>query len=272
MSALKKEMNNPVAVVGRVTLNLVSDVSNILSLLFDTLRWIIIGPFTKKSAQRASIFQQMVFAGVQSLVIVFFISLFTGIVIAMQSAYQLKQLGAVIYVAPMVSISMARELGPVFTALVVAGRVGSAIAAELGTMKVSEQIEALETLAIDPVRFLVVPRFLALLVMLPCLTIMSNIVGILGGLIVGVFNLQINAYRYFTFSFDMMTWKDVWTGLIKSGSFAVAISMIACYVGLGTRGGAEGVGKSTTLSVVVSFIMIVLIDCVLTGIFFFSNM
>jgi phospholipid/cholesterol/gamma-HCH transport system permease protein len=139
-------------------------------------------------------------------------------------------------------------------------------------MKVSEQIEALETLAIDPVRFLVVPRFLALLIMLPCLTIMSNIVGILGGLIVGVFNLQLNAYRYLSFSFDMLTWKDVWTGLIKSGSFAVAISMIACYVGLGTSGGAEGVGKSTTQSVVISFIMIVLIDCVLTGIFFFSNM
>lgn len=272
MSAQKRHMNNPVAVVGKVTLGLISDISGILSLLFDTLRWIVIGPFCGKSAQRASIFQQLVFAGVQSVVIVFFISFFTGIVIAMQSAYQLKQLGAVIYVAPMVSISMARELGPVFTALVVAGRVGSAIAAELGTMKVSEQIEALETLAIDPVRFLVVPRFLALVIMLPCLTLLSNIVGIMGGLIVGVFNLQLNAYRYLSFSFDMLTWKDVWTGLIKSGSFAVAISMIACYVGLKTSGGAEGVGKSTTLSVVVSFIMIVVLDCVLTGIFFFSNM
>ena len=121
----------------------------------------------------------------------------------------------VIYVAPMVSISIARELGPVFTALVVAGRVGSAIAAELGTMKVSEQIEALETLALDPVRFLVVPRFLALLVMLPCLTILSDIMGIIGGFIVGVFNLRINPYRYMTFSFDLLTWKDIWTGLIK---------------------------------------------------------
>ncbi|MFH1664760.1 MAG: ABC transporter permease, partial [Candidatus Omnitrophota bacterium] len=218
------------------------------------------------------IFQQMVFAGVQSVVIVFFISFFTGIVIAMQSAYQLKELGAVIYVAPMVSISMARELGPVFTALVVAGRVGSAISAELGTMKVSEQIEALETLALDPVRFLVVPRFLALLVMLPCLTLMSDIMGIMGGLLVGVLNLHINFYRYMSFSFDLMTWKDVWTGLVKSLSFAVAISMVACHVGLETRGGAEGVGRSTTRSVVISFILIVVFDCILTGIFFFSNM
>lgn len=264
-------MKNPIASTGKTVITLFSEITGMLSLLFDTLKWIVTGPFVRRSSQRGSIFQQMVFAGAQSLVIVFFISLFTGIVIAMQSAYQLQQLGAVIYVAPMVSISMARELGPVFSALVVAGRVGSAISAELGTMKVSEQIEALETLAIDPVRFLVVPRFLALIIMLPCLTLMSNLTGILGGMIVGVFNLQINVFRYLTFSFDMLTWKDVWTGLVKSGVFAVAISMISCHVGLSTSGGAEGVGRSTTKSVVVSFIMIVLIDCVLTGIFFFSN-
>jgi phospholipid/cholesterol/gamma-HCH transport system permease protein len=260
------------ATVGKVTIALYEHIIGVFTLLTDTLSWIFTGPFRNKPASRQSIFYQMVFAGVQSIIIVFFISLFTGIVIAMQSAYQLKQLGATIYVAPMVSISMARELGPVFTALVVAGRVGSAIAAELGTMKVSEQIEALETIALDPVRFLVVPRFIALLVMLPCLTIMSDIVGILGGLIVGVGNLQLDFYRYMSFSFDMLTWKDVWTGLIKSGVFATVIAMVACYVGLGTRGGAEGVGKSTTLSVVASFILIVLFDCILTGIFFFANM
>jgi len=234
--------------------------------------WILVGPFKKKTSSRESIFEQMVFAGVQSVVIVIFIAFFTGIVIAMQSARQLQQMGAVIYVAPMVSISLARELGPVFTALVVAGRVGSAIAAELGTMKVSEQIEALETLALDPVRFLVVPRFLALLIMLPCLTVMADIMGIIGGLVVGVFNLKLNMYRYISFSFDFLTWKDVWTGLVKSVAFAAAIALISCYVGLGTRGGAEGVGKSTTLSVVLSFIAIIVIDCVLTGIFFFSQM
>lgn len=265
-------MKNPVAIMGRIVLNTTSEVGSILALFYNTLSWIFIGPFKGKTASRESIFVQMVFAGVQSVVIVFFVSLFTGIVIAMQSAYQLKQLGAVIYVAPMVSISMARELGPVFAALVVAGRVGSAIAAELGTMKVSEQIEALETLALDPVRFLVVPRFLALLVMLPCLTVMADIVGILGGLIVGVFNLQLNLYRYLTFSFDFMKWKDIWTGIVKSVVFGTAIALISCHVGLNTKGGAEGVGKSTTMSVVISFIMIILLDCILTGIFFFSQM
>lgn len=264
-------MNNPIAVMGATMIRLGGHIYNILKLFKDTIWWICMGPFKKKAASRDSIFYQMVFAGVDSLIIVFFISLFTGIVIAMQSAYQLKEIGAVIYVAPMVSISMARELAPVFTAIVVAGRVGSAIAAELGTMKVSEQIEALETMALDPVRFLVVPRFIALVVMLPCLTIMADLVGNLGGLLVGVFNLKLNFYRYISFAFTFLTWKDVWTGLIKSVAFAGAISMIACYVGLDTKGGAEGVGRATTLSVVISFIMIVVIDCFLTGIFFFSN-
>ncbi|MDP8258304.1 MAG: ABC transporter permease [Candidatus Aadella gelida] len=257
--------------IGKGVFDLYRNIVDILALFFTTIWWIVTGPFKGKFPSRTSVFQQMVFVGVQSVVIVFFISLFTGIVIAMQSAYQLKQLGAAIYVAPMVSVSMARELGPVFTALIVAGRVGSAIAAELGTMKVSEQIEALETLALDPVRFLVIPRFLALLIMMPCLTIISDVVGMAGGSIVGIFSLDLNIYRYMTFSFDMMTWKDIWTGLIKSSVFGITIAMVSCYVGLNTRGGAEGVGKSTTMSVVISFILIVLFDCLITGLFYFSN-
>ncbi|MFH1846598.1 MAG: ABC transporter permease [Candidatus Omnitrophota bacterium] len=265
-------MKNPISMVGKKFLQLAENITGILSLFFDTIRFIVIGIFTGKTVKRASIFQQMVFSGTQSVIIVFFVSLFTGIVIAMQSAYQLKQVGALIYVAPMVSISMARELGPVFTALVVAGRVGSAISAELGTMKVSEQIEALETMALNPVKFLVIPRFLALVIMLPCLTIISDIVAISGGLIVGVFNLHLNVYRYLAFSFDFMTWKDIWTGLVKSLCFGVIISMVSCYVGLRTSGGAEGVGISTTRSVVISFILVILFDCMLTGLFYFSNM
>lgn len=264
-------MLNPISLLGRVFLKAQQGIRGILSLFFDTLGWIVTGPFRRKMASRQSIFREMVFSGAESIIIIFFVSLFTGIVIAMQSAYQLKQVGAIIYVAPMVSISMARELGPVFTALVVAGRAGSAITAQLGTMKVSEQIEALEVMALNPVRFLVVPRFIAFLIMLPCLTIMSDIIGMIGGLLVGVFSLQINPYRYLTFSFDFMTWKDVWTGLVKSVLFGAVISIVACYVGLKTEGGAEGVGRSTTLSVVVSFVLVILFDCLLTGIFYFSN-
>lgn len=244
---------------------------SVLGLLFETIYWIVAGPFKKKAVKPAGVFSQMVFAGFDSLIIVFFVAFFTGIVIAMQSAYQLARFGANIYVAPMVSIGIARELGPVLTALVVAGRVGAAIAAELGTMKVTEQIEALETMALNPVRYLVVPRFLALLIMLPCLTIFADILGVFGGFLVGVFNLHLNPYRYITFSFQFMLWKDFWTGIIKSACFGVIIAMIGCYMGLRTKGGAEGVGKSTTTSVVTSFILIIFFDVVLTGIFYFAN-
>jgi phospholipid/cholesterol/gamma-HCH transport system permease protein len=257
--------------IGAVILGTLRHVMNVLALLSETVYWIAVGPFKKKFPKPEGIFSQMVFAGIDSLIIAFFVAFFTGIVIAMQSAYQLARFGANIYVAPMVSIGIARELGPVLTALVVAGRVGAAIAAELGTMKVTEQIEALETIALNPVRYLVVPRFLALLVMLPCLTVFADIIGIFGGFLVGVFNLHLNPYRYITFSFQFMLWKDFWTGIVKSACFGATIAMVGCYMGLGTKGGAEGVGKSTTLSVVTSFILIILFDCVLTGIFYYMN-
>ncbi|MDD3905276.1 MAG: ABC transporter permease [Candidatus Omnitrophica bacterium] len=244
---------------------------NTLALFFDTIYWLIVGPLKNKFVKADSIFSQMVFAGVGSLMITSFVAFFTGIVIAMQSAYQLARFGANIYVAPMVAVALARELAPVLTALVVTGRVGAAIAAELGTMKVTEQIEALETMALNPVRFLVVPRFLALLIMLPCLTVLADIIGIFGGFLVGVFNLHLDPYRYITFSFKYMQWKDVWTGLVKSVVFAITIAMVGCHTGLKTKGGAEGVGKATTMSVVTSFILIILFDCILTGLFYFTQ-
>jgi len=257
--------------IGGAILNTAKDVGDVMRLFFETLYWIAVGPFKGKVAKREGIFHQLVFVGIGSLVIALFVAFFTGIVIAMQSAYQLARFGANIYVAPMVAVSLTRELGPVLTALVVTGRVGAAIAAELGTMKVSEQIEALETMALNPVRFLVVPRFLALLIMLPCLTVIADLVGIFGGFLVGVFNLQLDPYRYITFSFKYMTWKDVYTGLIKSVTFAIIISMVGCRMGLSTKGGAEGVGRATPLSVVTSFILIILFDCIWTGIFYFAG-
>lgn len=257
--------------IGSAAISLSRHLSKVIILFLETLRWIFTGPFKKKFVKPKSIFAQMVFAGTESLIIVFFVVMFTGIVIAMQSAYQLARLGAVIYVAGLVSVSIARELGPVLTALVVAGRVGSAIAAELGTMKVSEQIEALQTMALNPVRFLVVPRFLALLLMLPCLTIVGDFAGMLGGFIVGTSNLRINPSLYIDTCFRFLKAKDILTGIVKSVVFAMVIAIIGCYQGLNAKGGAEGVGKSTTASVVVSFILIILFDCILTAIFYFSQ-
>jgi len=261
-----------VSAIGSVVLGTLTHVGGIFKLFMQTLYWMFIGPFIGKAASRKSIFDQLVFAGVNSMLIVFFVSFFTGVVLAMQSAYQLAQLGAEMYVASLVAVSMARELGPVLTALVVAGRVGAAITAELGTMKVTEQIEALQTQALNPVRFLVVPRFFALLIMLPCLTIFSDFMGMVGGYVIGVYNIGINPGMYIDITVDFLVLKDIYTGLIKSVFFGMIIALIGCYMGLSTSGGAEGVGRSTTVSVVASFILVILADCILTGIFYFSQM
>lgn len=249
----------------------ISHILNISKLLADIIYWIFAGPFKGKAASREIIFNQMVFVGIKSILIVFFVTLFTGIVLAMQSAYQLDKFGAVIYVASLVAVSLTRELGPVLTALVVAGRVGAAITAELGSMKVTEQIEALETMALNPIRFLVVPKFLALFFMLPCLTILGNFFGMFGGYLVAVLNLKISSALYIDTTIRYLELKDIYTGLTKSVVFAIIIALIGCYMGLNTKRGAVGVGKSTTISVVASFIMIILSDCILTGIFFFSK-
>jgi len=241
-------------------------------LFLQSVYWIIVGPFKKKPLRRPAVFEQMVFMGVRSIIIVFFVTFFTGVVLAMQSAYQLKQMGGTIYVASLVSISICRELGPVLTALVIAGRIGAAITAEIGSMKVNEQIEALETMAISPIRFLVTPKLVALFFMLPCLTIIGDLSGMLGGYLVGVYNLGINSHLYIQTAFKFLTLKDIYTGWSKSFVFAIIIALVGCYQGMNTKGGAVGVGRATTISVVTSFIMIIIADCIITGIYYFSNM
>lgn len=207
--------------------------------------------------------------GVNSLPVVFLTSLFTGAILAFQSAYQMEKISAEIYIASLVALSMTRELGPVFTALVVAGRVGAAATAEVGTMKVTEQIDALETLAVNPVRYLVVPRFLAIVIMLPLLTIYANFIGMLGGYIVGVGKLNISSSLYLRMTYESLLLKDIFSGLFKSFIFAMIICIVACFEGFNATGGAQGVGKSTTLSVVNSFILIIAANCFFAAIFYF---
>ena len=257
--------------IGRTIIETIKMTLEIFRLFAGILYWVFIGPFKGKTVHAVSVTHQMDFVGLRSVLIVFFVTIFTGVVMAMQTAYQLQKMGAVIYVASLVAISLCRELSPVLTALVVAGRVGSAFAAELGTMKVSEQIEALDTMAINPVRYLAAPRFLALLVMLPCLTVIGDLSGILGGMVVGVASLNINPDLYVHTTYKFLSLKDIYTGMTKSVVFAVIIALVGCYEGLNTKGGAEGVGRATTRAVVISFILVILADCVLTSIFFFSK-
>ena len=209
--------------------------------------------------------------GFDSLPIVSLIGLFIGMILALQTAVLMQRLGSEMYIASIVALSLVRELGPVITSLVVAGRVGAAITAELGSMQVTEQIDALETLATNPIQYLVVPRFLALSLMLPILTLYANIIGIFGGYLLCVYKLGISSSMYIKIATDALLYKDLFTGLAKTVFFGMIIAFVSCYEGFNVEGGAEGVGKATTLSVVTSFILIILFDCVLTGLFYFMN-
>ena len=257
--------------IGKSTLSFLRQVREITVLFLQTLYWIFAGPFLRKPVSFEHLTAQTVFGGVNSVLIVCFVCFSMGMVLAMQSAYQLERLGATIYVASLVAVSMAREIGPVLTSLVIAGRVGAAITAELSTMKVTEQIEALETLALNPVRHLVAPRFLALMFMLPCLVMLGDISGMLGGWLIGTQFLDLRSGLYVDTTFEFLVRKDILTGLFKGFIFSMIITMISCHRGLTTEGGAEGVGRSTTVSVVLSFIFIILADAILTAFFYFSG-
>jgi phospholipid/cholesterol/gamma-HCH transport system permease protein len=209
--------------------------------------------------------------GVRALPILSLITFFIGLILALQSAYELRKFGAITFVASAVAISMTRELGPLITAIVVIGRSGSAFAAEIGTMKVTEEIDALETMAIDPIHFLVTPKFVAMMIMLPCLTIWANSMGILGGALFGVAQAGFTVHRYITASLDALFLRDIASGLVKSIMFGITITAVGCHEGLSTGAGAEQVGRSTTRAVVVSIFLVILVDLVFTALFFFLS-
>jgi phospholipid/cholesterol/gamma-HCH transport system permease protein len=215
------------------------------------------------------VFEQAKKVGVDSFPIVSLVAFFIGMIMALQTAYIMIKMSSEIYIASIVAVSLTRELGPVITALIVAGRSGAGITAELGTMAVTEQVDALETLGSNPIKHLVVPRFLSLTVMLPILTIFANAIGIFGGYLIGVYRLGIRPSLYVNMTFQTLVYKDLYTGLIKTVFFGMIIALVACHEGLSVRGGAEGVGKATTRSVVNTFIMIIAADCFFTALFYF---
>jgi phospholipid/cholesterol/gamma-HCH transport system permease protein len=245
-------------------------VKNYLQLNLSLLYWILIAPFTGQFFKIAPIFRQMVAIGVRATPMVALTAFSVGVTLAMQAAHSLESLGAEMYIPDLVMLTLLREMGPVLIAVIVIGRSCSAVAAELGTMKVSEEIEALEVMAINPVQYLVVPRFLAMMVMLPALTIFGNYIGILGGWAVCRFALDFNTAGYVLRALESADTWDLYSGMIKSVVFAWIVITIACNAGLTVEGGAEGVGQATTASVVQALLAMLVMNAVLTGIFFFS--
>ncbi len=211
-------------------------------------------------------------AGANSIPIVVMINFLIGAILAIQSSSPLERFGANIFVVDLVGISVARELGPLMTAIIVTGRSGAAYAAELGTMRVSEEIDALRTLGFDPMHFLVFPRVLALLIVLPLLTVIADFVGLLGGLAVAVVQLDITVAAFLARLEVAVLFGDVASGVIKSAAYAVTIALIACERGLTTRGGAAGVGASTTSAVVLTLFSLIALDAVFTALFRVVNL
>jgi phospholipid/cholesterol/gamma-HCH transport system permease protein len=206
-------------------------------------------------------------AGLDGIPIVSLISFLMGLITAFQAAIQLTQFGADIYVANLVGLSIVRELGPLMTAIIAAGRSGAAFAAEIGTMKVSEEVDALNTMGLDRTRFLVTPKVVALLVMLPCLTLVADLVGIIGGMTVAVLGLGLPVQVYVRQTHYVMTTWDVLSGLIKSVAFAILIAGVGCLRGFQARGGAESVGRITTSAIVAGIFLIIVTDAVFTVLF-----
>ena len=246
--------------VGRRTSALFSEIGAVLIFLLQTLRWTFSRPFYVKS-----VLKQMEQIGFNSIPVVLTTALSTGMVLALQSYTGFKRFGAETLIGTVVSLSMTRELGPVLTGLMLAGRAGAAGAAELGTMRVTEQIDALSTLATNPMKYLVVPRFIASTVMMFFLTILGMIIGITGGYFVGVKVLGTNPVTYINNSINYTEVTDIWYGLIKALVFGAVIGLIGCYKGFHTEGGAEGVGKATTGAVVVSCMLILILDYFLSA-------
>jgi len=256
--------------IGETLFFVFSGTARLFDLAVTVIRTVFSAFFQRKVIQRTHVSHQMALMGVDSLGIVCLVGFSVGMVLALQAAYQLKQFGAVLYTGSLVSVSITRELGPLIAAIIISGRVGARLAAELGTMKVSEEIDALTTMGLNPITYLVVPRCLALVVMLPILTVVTDIMGMLGGFFIGTVGVHINPYLYLAKNFDALVLKDIYSGLAKSGIFALLIGLVSCHQGLSVQGGAEGVGKATTQAVVISIVMIIVVDCLATAVIYYA--
>ncbi len=248
-------------------------VGGICFLLATALGWVgrsIVRPDTRFRGEALAV--QMIRVGVRSIPIIALVQVFIGIILALQMAPTLKTYGQIERVADVVAIAVFRELGPLISAIVLSGFAGASIAAEIGSMVESEEIKALRAMALDPIHFLVVPRLLATVLMLTGLTVLADVVGVLGGMITAVTILGVPFDTYVEYTREALKMQDFLTGLCKAAVFGVLISLIACWEGLNVSGGAEGVGRATTQTVVKSIVALIATDCVFTVVFFALNL
>lgn len=257
--------------VGQKAFDFFSELFSALILVSNVFYWSFAAFFKSKLRRRGETIRQSLQIGVSALPIIALIAFLIGFILALQSAAQLRQFGANIYVADLVAVAMVSEMGPLITAIMVAGRSGSAIAAEIGTMKVSEEMDALHVMGIDPVPYLIVPKLYAIVLTLPLLTVLANIIGIIGGMVIGLTYLNLDLIPFYKEVIAVLRYKEIFTFLVKSVTFAVIIVITGTYFGLKVKGGAEGVGKMTTAAVVTSIFLVIIADSILGLIFYFGE-
>lgn len=254
--------------IGRTFITFLQDLSSLTYLFRETVVQTAVLLSNRKKRKQARLLQYVDEIGTQSLLLVLTVSSLLGIALTVLIAFQLKELGGYNYIPGFVAVAVFREMAPLITAVIVAGRVGAAFTARIGTMKVSEEILALETMAINPVRFLVVQRFVGLLLSLPALTVLAGFTAVFGGFLFGSTRLGIRPDTYLRETMDVLMFRDIYSGMVKAAVFAVVIAMVGCYRGLVVEGGAEDVGKSTMISVVSSTLSIIVLDTVMTTAFY----
>lgn len=257
--------------VGNATIDAFAYVGQLARLVWRAAGAVVAAPTQGQGMRYRRAIHQAMAVGIEALPIISLITFFVGIILALQSAHELKRFGAMEFVPNAVALSLTRELGPLMTAIIVIGRSGSAFAAEIGTMKVSEEIDALQTMAVDPVRFLVAPKLVAMLIMMPCLTMWSDFMGIAGGATFGILGAGFTFVSYFRATLDALLREDIVTGLIKSFMFGLVITAVGCQEGFLTGLGSEQVGRSTTTAVVKSIFMVIIVDLAFTALFYFTS-
>ena len=255
-------MKEFITAIGKYFVSLVESLGDVGLLLYRTLRYSLTPPFNLRL-----ILEQMDEIGFKSIPIVILSSLAIGMVMVLQLAYGFARFGAKGLVGPVVSLAIVRELGPVLTSLLVGGRVGSGITAEIGSMKVTEQIDAIKTLGADPIKKLVVPRFIAALISFPFLSIIADLVGIFGGMIIANTELGVTPRLFISSITQQVGISDFISGISKTVFFGIIVAIVGCYIGMKAEGGTQGVGRATTLTVVVSLVLIIIMDFFLTKLF-----
>jgi len=254
-----------VARTGAQALQLLHNTGHAMGMLLEAA-WFVRFAFGKRSRQETVV--QMYTAGIKSLAVITVVALFTGMILALQTGLELRRYGQEVFIGSAVAVSMIREMGPFMTGLIIAASVGSAIAAQIGTMVVSEEVAALEVMSINPNRFLVMPRLFALAVMMPVLAVYTNILGILGGALVGATQLGVSVRAYMDNATQFATNKDLYVGLFKAVVFGIVIATVSCHQGFMATEGAVGVGRATRRSVIISFLVILVVGYMITRLFY----